>query len=466
MTTLPQAWARGWAAAPDAAVLLAGHDRWAAGDVEEQTASRARRLAAFGVVAGDRVVVSAVTTPDLVLAHIALLRLGAVVVPVNPAAAPRELAHVLDVVRPVAAVTDRPDRFAGPDLLVTTPELPLLAGGDPLLDASPPGAAALIVFTSGTTGAPKGAVHTHASLLAGARSLVAAWRWTHEDRLVHALPLFHVHGLGVGLYGSLLAGASVRLLDRFDVDGVLDAVSEPESTLFFGVPTMYDRLLRSSRAGELARLRLLVSGSAPLPAELFARVESVTGTPPLERYGMTETLMLTSNPVDGERRAGTVGLPLPDVEVRLAADGQVEVRGPNVFGGYWEDAQADRAAFADDGWFRTGDAGEWDRDGYLRLVGRFSELIITGGFNVYPREVEDVLRQVPGVTDVAVVGVPDDEWGEVVTAFVVGTAAETELRAAASDGLSPYKRPRAWHRLDALPRNAMGKVERRRLRPA
>ncbi|HUW17398.1 MAG TPA: AMP-binding protein, partial [Actinomycetes bacterium] len=300
----------------------------------------------------------------------------------------------------------------------------------------------------------------------GARSLVAAWRWTHEDRLVHALPLFHVHGLGVGLYGSLLAGASVRLLDRFDVEGVLDAVSEPESTLFFGVPTMYDRLLRSSRAGELARLRLLVSGSAPLPAELFARVESVTGTPPLERYGMTETLMLTSNPVDGERRAGTVGLPLPDVEVRLAADGQVEVRGPNVFGGYWEDAQADRAAFADDGWFRTGDAGEWDRDGYLRLVGRFSELIITGGFNVYPREVEDVLRQVPGVTDVAVVGVPDDEWGEVVTAFVVGTAAETELRAAASDGLSPYKRPRAWHRLDALPRNAMGKVERRRLRPA
>ena len=466
VTTLPLAWARGWAADPGRAVLLTDHDLWSAHDVAEQTAVRARRLAGLGVVAGDRVVVSARTTPHLVLAHVALLRLGAVVVPVNPAAAPREVSHVVKVVRPVAAVTDRPDRFPGPELLVTTPDLPVLAGPDVPLDHAPPGAAALIGFTSGTTGAPKGAVHTHATLLAGCRSLVTAWQWTPQDRLVHALPLFHVHGLGVGLYASLLAGASVRLLDKFSVDAVLDAVSEPESTLFFGVPTMYDRLLRSPRAGELARLRLLVSGSAPLPPELFARIERVTGSAPVERYGMTETLMLTSNPVDGARRAGTVGLPLPGVELRLTSGGQVEVRGPNVFEGYWEDADADRAAFTTDGWFRTRDVGELPDGGYLRLVGRSSELIITGGFNVYPREVEDVLRQVDGVTDIAVVGLPDDEWGEVVTAFVVGRASEADLEAAAEAGLSPYKRPRVWQRLDALPRNAMGKVERRRLRPA
>jgi malonyl-CoA/methylmalonyl-CoA synthetase len=463
VTTLPLAWARGWAAEPDRPVLLAGHDRWLGRDVAEQTAARARRLAALGVVAGDRVVVSAPTTPDLVLAHVALLRLGAVVVPVNPAAAPRELSHVMEVVRPVAAVTDRSDRFAGRKLLVVTPDLPLPAGGEVPLDASPPGAAALVAFTSGTTGTAKGAVHTHATLAAGCRSLVSAWQWSPDDRLVHALPLFHVHGLCVGLYGSLLAGASLALLPGFDVDGVLDAVSEPTATLFFGVPTMYERLLRSPRAGALGRLRLLVSGSAPLPAPLFARVERASGSAPVERYGMTETLMLTSNPLDGERRPGTVGLPLPGVEVRLAGDGQVEVRGPNVFEGYWQDPDADREAFTEDGWFRTGDVGQLDDVGYLRLVGRSSELIISGGFNVYPREVEDVLRQVDGVRDVAVAGVPDDEWGEVVTAFVVGPAGEQDLVAAAAAGLSPYKRPRAWRRLDELPRNAMGKVERRRL---
>jgi malonyl-CoA/methylmalonyl-CoA synthetase len=462
--TLPLAWASVWARSPESLVLVAGADRWRAADVDRQTAARARRLAGTGVVAGDRVVVCAPTSPDVVLAHLALLRLGAVVVPVNPAATRRELTHVLRVVGPVAAIADPPDRFAGYELLVTTPDLPLIGADDVQLDAAPPGAAALIGFTSGTTGAPKGAVHTHASLLAGVRALVTAWKWTPEDRLVHALPLFHMHGLGVGLYASLLAGASIRLLDRFDVDDVLDAATEPGSTLFFGVPTMFERLLRSPRAGDLARLRLLVSGSAPLPAELFARIEQATGKAPLERYGMTETVMLTSNPVDGERRPGTVGLPLPGVELRLAVDGVVEVRGPNVFGGYWGETDAERAGFTDDGWFRTGDVGECDDHGYLRLVARTSELIISGGFNVYPREVEDVVRGVAGVVDVAVVGVRDDEWGEVVTAFVVGTAEEAELRRMVDAQLSPYKRPRTWHRVHELPRNAMGKVERSRLR--
>jgi malonyl-CoA/methylmalonyl-CoA synthetase len=362
-------------------------------------------------------------------------------------------------------VTDDPGRFAGQQMLVTTPDVPLLGTDDVALDVAPPGAAALIGFTSGTTGSPKGAVHTHRSLLAGAASLVEAWQWSPTDRLVHALPLFHMHGLGVALHGTLLAGASLVLLGRFDADAVVDAAAGSQASMFFGVPTMYARLARSPRASSLRAMRLLVSGSAPLPPDLFHAVEQVTGHAPLERYGMTETVMLTSNPLLGERRAGTVGLPLPGVDVRLSSDADVEVRGPNVFAGYWQRDDATRAAFTDDGWFRTGDVGELDDAGYLRLVGRRSDLIITGGFNVYPREVEDVLRAVRGVADVAVVGVPDTEWGEVVTAVVVGDAGQDDLDAATLE-LSPYKRPRRWRRVEALPRNSMGKVLRDQLRDA
>jgi malonyl-CoA/methylmalonyl-CoA synthetase len=466
VTTLPQEWSRRWAERPSAPVLLTrtGHVV-PAGEVEERTGTLARRFAGSGVVAGDRVVVSAGPGIDVVLVHVALMRLGAVVVPVNPAATSREIEHVVREVAPVAAVTDEPGRFAGLPVLVTTPDVPLLGTDEVGLDDAPPGAAALIGFTSGTTGSPKGAVHTHRSLLAGAASLVEAWQWDPADRLVHALPLFHMHGLGVGLHGSLLAGASLVLLGRFDADAVVDAASGSQASLFFGVPTMYARLVRSPRASALRSLRLLVSGSAPLPADLFHAVERATGHSPLERYGMTETVMLTSNPLVGERRAGTVGLPLPGVEVRLSADADVEVRGPNVFAGYWQRDDATQAAFTDDGWFRTGDIGEHDDAGYLKLVGRRSDVIISGGFNVYPREVEDVLRAVPGVLDVAVVGVPDAEWGEVVTAVVVGDAHQDHLDAATLE-LSPYKRPRRWRRAEALPRNSMGKVVRDQLRDA
>ena len=219
-----------------------------------------------------------------------------------------------------------------------------------------------------------------------------------------ALPLFHIHGLGVGLHGTLLAGASAVLLPRFDPDAVLDAVAAHDATLFFGVPTMYARLAGSPRLAELGRLRLCVSGSAPLPPAVFDRLADGSGQRILERYGMTETGMNVSNPYDGERRPGTVGFPLPGVELRLADDGEVQLRGPNVFGGYWGRPEATAAAFTDDGWFRTGDIGEHDPDGYLRLVGRARELIITGGLNVYPREVEDVLLEHPGVAEVAVAG--------------------------------------------------------------
>jgi malonyl-CoA/methylmalonyl-CoA synthetase len=322
----------------------------------------------------------------------------------------------------------------------------------------------MLCYTSGTTGSPKGALLTHGNVLASPEALRIAWRWSPDDRLVLALPLFHMHGLGVGLHGSLLAGASIVLQPRFDADAVLDAARAERATLFFGVPTMYERLARSPRVSELSRLRLCVSGSAPLPADLHTVLATEGGVRVLERYGLTETVMNASNPHDGERRAGTVGFALPGVELRLGDGDEILVRGPNVFPGYWEQPEATRAAFVD-GWFATGDVGAFDDDGYLRIVGRTKELIISGGFNVYPREVEDVLRGFPGVVDVAVVGTPSDEWGEVVTAVVVGDGiVDTDaLLEYAAGELAPYKRPRTVRFVDELPRNALGKVLRSEL---
>jgi malonyl-CoA/methylmalonyl-CoA synthetase len=269
------------------------------------------------------------------------------------------------------------------------------------------------------------------------------------------------------LHGTLLAGASAVLLPRFDVDAVLDAAREHQASMFFGVPTMYHRLAQSPRVGELARLRLCVSGSAPLPAELHRVLGERGGQQVLERYGMTETLMLVSNPYDGERRPGSVGFPVPGVELRLAdgEEGEIQVRGPNVFAGYRERPEATKASFVD-GWFRTGDLGVADPDGYIRLLGRSKELIISGGLNVYPREVEEVLLGHPGVAEVAVVGAPSEEWGEMVTAFVVPSAEEPStdsLLQFAAEHLAPFKRPRRVQFVDSLPRNALGKVVKHEL---
>jgi malonyl-CoA/methylmalonyl-CoA synthetase len=416
---------------------------------------------------------SGVASAAYVTAHLGALRLGLVVVPANTAYREREVAHLVTDAAPAAAVVDDADRAAwvrraaGGDVVVVGPGVDLPdGGGDHLdLDTAAPSDPALLGYTSGTTGAPKGAVLSHANLLATSEAVRLAWRWGTDDRLVLALPLFHLHGLGVGLHGTLLAGASAVLLPRFDPDAVLDAARHHEATLFFGVPTMYSRLAASPRLGELARLRLCVSGSAPLPPAVFERVAAGSGQRPLERYGMTETGMNVSNPHDGERRPGTVGFPLPGVDLRLAPDGEIRVRGPNVFSGYWRDQAATDEAF-DDGWFRTGDVGELDAGGYLRIAGRRKELIITGGLNVYPREVEDVLLTHPAVGDVAVTGTADEEWGEVVTAWVVPAGdppGEEELLAHAADGLAPFKCPRAVYFVESLPRNALGKLLRHQL---
>jgi malonyl-CoA/methylmalonyl-CoA synthetase len=319
-------------------------------------------------------------------------------------------------------------------------------------------------------------VLTHGNLAANARALVEAWRITAEDRYLAVLPLFHVHGLGNGICSWLASGCRMRLVERFEHEKAEALFEEFRPTLFFGVPTIYARLLElpdasARRIGE--RMRLFVSGSAPLPAPVFEAFRAKFGHAVLERYGMTETLMTIGNPYDGERRPGTVGRPLPGVEVRIVGPdgrdrgdgetGELLVRGPAVFSGYWRRPDATAAAFVD-GWFRTGDLGSRSADGYVTLRGRASELILSGGFNVYPREIEEVLIEQPGVREAAVVGVPDELRGERPVAFFAGDADPAALEAACRRQLASFKVPRSFLRVDSLPRNALGKVEKGRLR--
>ena len=537
--TLPAVWLDRWSSDPQRAVLWDAHDGWVTGaGLLERAQEVGRRLAGAGVAAGDRVLMSGPSSSRLVAAHAALLGMGAVVVPLNGAYRAEEVRGVVADCRPAAALVEgvgEPGEWhqwiadADPAVLVSdfdATNLPAGHGGTAgnadaaapdvsATDAAGGGAGpsegsrfdllafahqrrdddpALIGYTSGTTGRPKGAVLSHVNLLASVRALELAWRWTPDDVLVLALPLFHMHGLGVALHGTLTVGARAVLQPTFEPDAVLDAIREHQATMFFGVPTMYSRLVASPRAAELSALRLCASGSAPMPAELHDAVREASGQHVIERYGMTETVMLVSNPHDEPRRAGTVGFPLPGVEVRLdtldvsdggaataddaatargnatAGDGaeaddaaEILVRGPNVFSGYWE-RPAENAASFSDGWFRTGDLGRWD-DGYLRIVGRAKELIICGGFNVYPREVEEVIASHPDVVECAVSGEPDPEWGEVVVVYVVAERDfhDDELKDYVGERLAFYKRPRRTYRIAALPRNALGKVQRQML---
>jgi malonyl-CoA/methylmalonyl-CoA synthetase len=469
---LSTAWKRAWDADPDAPQIHDPDLGWMRrGELEAASARRAGGLARLGVSAGDRILISAESSADLVASYVACLRMGLVVIPTNTAYGARELAHVILDARPKAAILDNPDRAnqiaeIAPALHRLEPVLALPDGPTPPLESVAPDAPALVCYTSGTTGQPKGAVLSHANCLASAASLQLAWRWTERDRLLLALPLFHMHGLGVGLHGTLFTGGSAILYRGFRPDDIIAGITAHEATLFFGVPTMYHRLASHPDARALEALRLCVSGSAPMPASLHERIEEVTRQRVLERYGMTETLMLVSNPLRGERRPGSVGWPLPGVELRLADEPpEIQVRGPNVFAGYWERPDDNLSAFTEDGWFRTGDLGAIDEDGYVQIVGRAKELIISGGYNVYPREVEDVIREHPEIEDVAVVGEASEEWGELVVAYAVakGPVDLDGIREFVADQLAPYKYPRAFHIIDALPRNALGKVQKHRL---
>jgi malonyl-CoA/methylmalonyl-CoA synthetase len=470
--SLPRRWIRRWSERPPWPQLQDGDGKWVYSDeLEQRTRSAARALLAAGLSAGDRLLLSGPASVEFVVAYVAALRAGVVVVPVNDAYTEAEVTRIVRGARPAAAAVAS-DALGG--WIAAASERPVDVWGlalpsDPAsgaaLDRARPDDVALLIYTSGTTGEPKGVPLTHANLLASATAVELAWRWSWDDTLLLALPLFHVHGLGVGLGGTLCAGASAVLRPRFEADDVAARCSEGGISMFFGVPAMYQRLLASGNAGALARLRLLVSGSAPLPAPMAEQLAEQTGQLPLERYGMTETVMLTSNPYEGPRKPGTVGLPLPGVGLRLAEDGEAQVTGPNVIAGYWESPDANAEAFTADGWFRTGDLGHLDEDGYLVLDGRSTELIITGGYNVYPREVEEVLGGHPSVREVAVVGRPSERWGEEVTAVVVAARAidEDELRAYAAKQLAPYKVPKRIELADELPRNALGKVVRSEL---
>jgi malonyl-CoA/methylmalonyl-CoA synthetase len=456
--TLPDLFRRGRPADPDSTTFLEvpGGVRLTYGDVERRTAQLAHALVAAGARRGDRVALQVGKSPEAVLAYLACVRAGAVLLPMNPAYTADEVAHLVADAEPSVVLDD-----AGLAALVADS----LARPTTFDDADVgPDDLAAILYTSGTTGRPKGAMLSHRNLASNSAVLHELWGFRPDDVLLHVLPIFHTHGLFVAVNCTLANGTGMVFLPRFDVDAVLAEL--PRCTVLMGVPTHYTRLLDDPRfdAAACSGMRLFISGSAPMLASTHEAFRARTGHAVLERYGMTETSMLTSNPLEGERRPGTVGLPLPGTDVRIAEDEVVEVRGPNVFAGYWRRPELRATEFTPDGWFRTGDIGAWDEAGYLRIVGRAKDLVISGGLNVYPKEVEDVVDALPGVVESAVIGVPDPDLGEAVVAVVVGDVDPEEVRLAARERLAGFKVPKRVEVVDALPRNAMGKVQKNQLR--
>ncbi|HET7752832.1 MAG TPA: AMP-binding protein [Anaeromyxobacteraceae bacterium] len=452
-------------------------------DLDRLGRAHAERMRSEGVRAGDRIAVWATAELGTIAAIVGNALLGAPSVPLNPALGAGELAHVLRDSAPRAVLAASPDAFRD-----RTPDVRGVA-----LDDQPRGGAALaephpddalfVLYTSGTTGPPKGAIITHRNAAFDVDALAEAWGWTEEDVLVHALPLFHVHGLILGLLGTLRVGAALTLLPRFAPDAVCAAM-ENGGTMLFAVPTMYHRLVEHGEASpedarRLARARLLVSGSAALPVREHDRITRLFGQRPAERYGLTETLIICAARHDGPRAPGLVGPPLPGLDLRLVDDerrplaagedvlGEVAVKGPTVFAGYLNRPDATRAAMDDEGFFYTGDIAAMTADG-VRIVGRrATDLIKTGGYKVGAGEVEAALLEHPSVRDAAVIGAPDEDLGERIVAFVVardGAAPEPrELTEHVAHLLAPHKRPRTVHVVADLPRNAMGKVLKKEL---
>jgi malonyl-CoA/methylmalonyl-CoA synthetase len=485
-----------------------GATRFTHGELAAAVDRAAAELARRGVGRGDRVAFFAAPSPDFVVAILAALRAGAMLVPINTAYRRREIAHILEDATPRLLLVGASERSVFDEMPADE-----LSGLDSVLDlgdleremrtqggvgaaASPSpepprlleSDLALMLYTSGTTGRSKGAELSHGNVVAMIQSLRSAWGWSPADRLLLTLPLFHLHGLVVGLFTALASGAAVLLEPRFDAARAVDRLARGEATLFFGVPTLYVRLVeelaRRSPRPDLSRVRLFVSGSAPLAPETFETFEALTGEAILERYGMSETGMLLSNPLRGRRIAGSVGTPLPGVEARVVdrdgravpagVGGEIEVRGASVFRSYRNAPEKTAEAFRADpagglSWFRTGDLARVDPEsGHYFLLGRASELILSGGFNVYPREIEEVLLAFPGVREAAVIGEKHPEFGESPVAYLVtagdfDAAAEAALAAHCRRELAAFKLPRRFVRVAALPRNAMGKVEKRRL---
>ena len=437
------------------------------GDIDERSNRMAALLRDRGLQTGDRLCVYLANCLEIIDLYLACVKLGVIFVPVNILYREREISHILADAEPDAIVSAQAIPGARvPVWLVHELDVPTHA--DPPvahLDGDSPAA---IVYTSGTTGASKGAILTHNNFASNALNLLTCWQISAADRLLLALPLFHVHGLGNGLHCWLIGGCRMRLLPRFEHRNAREQFLDFRPTLFFGVPTIYVRLLDldADAAREIGGfMRLFVSGSAPLAPQILEEFRARFGHTILERYGMSETLMNMSNPYVGERRPGTVGLPLPGVSARIR-DGEVQLRGPNIFAGYWRREEATRAAF-DDGWFKTGDLAECSPDGYYTLLGRKSDVIISGGFNIYPREIEEFLEEQEEVAEAAVVGMPDRLRGEVPVAYVVAREPfePAMLEKRCREKFASFKVPRAFVAVEKLPRTALGKVQKHHLPP-
>lgn len=464
-------------------------------DLIARSGAYAAALQAAGVAPGDRVAVQVEKSPEVIFLYLGAVRAGAVFLPLNTAYTPAEIGYFLGDAEPALFVCDPGKRDALGEAAAKVRQVWTLdaAGGGSAAEAADQAAdaggafadvprgpedLAAILYTSGTTGRSKGAMLTHDNLASNARTLVDYWRFTADDVLIHALPVFHTHGLFVATNTVLASGGAMLFLPRLDPRLILSLM--PRASVLMGVPTFYTRLLKEpGLTPETARgMRLFVSGSAPLLAETHREWQARTGHAILERYGMTETNMSTSNPYDGDRVAGTVGFPLPGVSLRVVdpetaavlgpdSVGMIEVKGPNVFQGYWRMPEKTAAEFRADGFFITGDLGKVDARGYVHIVGRGKDLIISGGFNVYPKEVETEIDALPGVVESAVIGLAHPDFGEAVTAVVVGGAGcpdEAGVQAALEGRLARFKCPKRVLFVDELPRNTMGKVQKNLLR--
>ena len=464
-------------------------------DIDQATGKLANLLASLQLQPGARVAVQVEKSPEAPLLYLACLRAGYVYLPLNTAYQQAEVDYFVDNAEPeVLVCSPRNQPWIAPIAKRRKASHVFTLGDDrdgSLLAAAATQAStfrtvpkkandlAAILYTSGTTGRSKGAMLTHGNLGSNARTLHLYWRWRRGDVLLHALPIFHVHGLFVAAHGALLSGSKMIWLARFDPAAVIAAL--PRATVFMGVPTMYVRLLDNPGFDRraCAGMRLFISGSAPLLAEIFGQFEARTGTRILERYGMSETAMLTSNPYDGNRTAGTVGLPLPEVQVRVVGDdgeacatdqigGRHPGQRPERVRRYWRMPEKTREEFTADGWFRTGDVGKRDANGYISIAGRSKDLIISGGYNVYPKEIESYLDELPGVLESAVVGIPDRDFGESVAAVVVARPKAkldaAEIIATLKTRIAGFKVPKRIVLVDELPRNQMGKVQKNLLR--
>jgi len=454
----------------------------------------------LGVKKGDRIAQYVPNSLELIYTTVSSFKVGAIVVPMNTAFKEREIAFFLQDSEPKVIVTDTERLSILENVLSEVPSLEYILvidlkepsgkyidfhelmsnryDGDPEVEIDDEDGA-IIFYTSGTTGRPKGALLAQRSITSNLEALQKAWEWTSEDLFILTLPMFHIHGLGVGLCGSLYTGCSTIVKSKFDAKDVLSTIQNMRVTLFMGVPTMYFRILEVEGCEEfdVSSMRLFVSGSAPLSKDLFTKFHKTFGHKILERAGMSESMMNYSNPYHGDRRPGTVGFPLPGVEIRIVdenfndvpanTEGEIVIKGPNLLKGYWGNEEATAKAFKD-GWFKTGDICKRDQDGYISIVGRSKDIIISGGVNLYPREIEEVIESIPAVKEAAVVGIPDEEFGEAVKACIVlekdAEVTEEEIIAYCKERLASFKKPKRVEFLDTLPKNAMGKIMKDKLK--